>query len=111
MDREMTTDERRSEAIKAYCKAYREYQQLDNVREHICVKMYGDTLIEIHRYYGERKGERVLWVRQEEEKGAEASAEAIAYERAADQLLSMIKDRRERMEENERRHQEARRWA
>lgn len=106
----MTADERRSAAIKAYYKAYREYQQLDDVREHICVEMSGDTLIEIHRYYGEREGERVLRVMQEEEKGAETSAEVIAYERAVDQLLSMIKRARKRLKENERR-QEARRWA
>lgn len=105
----MTAEERRRKAIKEYCKAYREYQQMDNVREYICVKVR-DTLIEIHRYYGERKGECVLRVTQEEE-GAEVSAEVIAYERAADQLLSMITRARKRLEENEQRCQEARRWA
>lgn len=108
----MTADERRRKAIGAYYKAYREYQKLDTVREHTRVEMSGDALIEIHRYYGDRKGERVLRVTQEAaEEGAEVSAEVAAYEQAADQLLSLIKARRESLEENERRRQEARRWA
>lgn len=108
----MTADERRSAAIGAYYKAYREYQKLDTVREHMRVEMSGDALIEIHRYYGDRKGECVLRVTQEAaEEGAEVSAEVAAYEQAADQLLSMIKARRESLEEYERRRQEARRWA
>lgn len=107
----MTADERRSKAIEAYYKAYREYQKLDTVREHMRVEMSGDALIEIHRYYGDRKGGRILRVTMEEEDGAEVSAEVEAYERAANQLLSMIESRRKKLEENERRHQEARRWA
>ncbi len=107
----MTADERRSKAIEAYYKAYREYKQLDTVREHMRVEMSGDALIEIHRYYGDRKGERVLRVTQEETEGAEVSAEVAAYEQATDQLISMIKGRRESLEQNERRRQEARRWA
>lgn len=107
----MTADERRRAAIAAYYKAYREYKKLDTVREHMRVEMSGDTLIEIHRYYGDRKGERILRVTMEEEEGAEVSAEVEAYERAAAQLLSMIENRRKSLEENERRRQEARRWA
>ena len=83
----MTADERRRKAIEGYYKAYREYKKLDTVREHMRVEMSGDTLIEIHRYYGERKGERVLRVTQEE-----------AEEQAADQLENMIKSRRESLE-------------
>lgn len=108
---DMTADERRSKAIEAYYKAYREYQKLDTVREHMRVEMSGDALIEIHRYYGDRKGERILRVTMKEEDGAEVSAEVEAYERAANQLLSMIESRRKKLEENERRRQEARRWA
>ena len=94
----MTADERRRKAIEGYYKAYREYKKLDTVREHMRVEMSGDTLIEIHRYYGERKGEHVLRVTQEEAEGAEVSAEVAAYERAADQLENMIKSRRESLE-------------
>ena len=94
----MTADERRRKAIEGYYKAYREYKKLDTVREHMRVEMSGDTLIEIHRYYGERKGERVLRVTQEEAEGAEVSAEVAAYEQAADQLENMIKSRRESLE-------------
>lgn len=107
----MTADERRRKAIKEYYSRYREYQKLDNVREHMRVEMSGDTLIEIHRYYGDRKGERVLRVTQEEVEGAEVTAEVAAYEQAADQLVSMIQSRRESMGKNERRRQEVRRWA
>ena len=90
----MTADERRRKAIEGYYKAYREYKKLDTVREHMRVEMSGDTLIEIHRYYGERKGEHVLRVTQEEAEGAEVSAEV----QAADQLENMIKSRRESLE-------------
>lgn len=88
----MTADERRSKAIEAYYKAYREYKKLDTVREHMRVEMSGDTLIEMAE-------------------GAETSAEVAAYERATDQLLSMIEGRRKSLEENERRRQEARQQA
>ena len=108
---DMTADERRSKAIKDFYRVYKEYGQLDNVRYHTRVEMSGDALIEIHRYYGDRKGERVLRVTQEEAEGAEVSAEVAAYEQATDQLINMIKTRRESLEENERRRQEARRWA
>ncbi len=108
---DMTADERRSKAIAAYYEAYREYKKLDTVREHMRVEMSGDALIEIHRYYGDRKGERILRVTHEEVEGAEVSTEVAAYEQATDQLLYMIKTRRESLEENERRRQEARRWA
>ena len=95
----MTADERRRKAIEGYYKAYREYKKLDTVREHMLrVEMSGDTLIEIHRYYGERKGERALRVTQEEAEGAEVSAEVAAYEQAADPLENMIKSRRESLE-------------
>lgn len=95
---DMTADERRRKAINEYYSKYREYQKLDNVREHMRVEISGDTLIEIHRYYGERKGERVLRVTQEEAEEAEVTAEVAAYEQAADQLDSMIKSRRESLE-------------
>ena len=95
---DMTADERRSKAIRDFYRVYKEYGQLDNVRYHMRVEMSGDTLIEIHRYYGERKGERVLRVTQEEAEGAEVSAEVAAYEQAADQLENMIKSRRESLE-------------
>lgn len=91
----MTADERRLKALKEYYSRYREYQKLDNVRGHTRVKTSGDTLIEIHRYYGDQKGECVLRVTQEETEGAEVTAEVAAYELAADQLIGMIKGRKE----------------
>lgn len=94
----MTADERRRKAIYAYYDTYREYKQLDNVREHIRVEMSGDTLIEIHRFYGERKGERILRVTQEEGEYEDVSAEVRAYEQATDQLKTMIQSRRAMMD-------------
>lgn len=94
----MTADERRRKAIYNYYDTYREYKQLDNVREHIRVEMSGDTLIEIHRYYGERKGERVLRVTQEEGEYEDVSAEVRAYEQATNQLAALIRSRRESQE-------------
>lgn len=90
----MTADERRHMAIEKYYTAYREYAQLDNVREHTRVEISGDTLIEINRYYGELKGEHILRVTEENQKWSEVSAEVTAYERAADQLVHMITVRR-----------------
>ena len=86
------------QAIAEYYEAYREYKQLDNVRAHICVEMSGNTLIEIHRYYGDRKGELILRVTREETEGEGKSAEVAAYEQATEQLLSMIKGRHESLE-------------
>lgn len=90
----MTADECRRKAIYNYYDTYREYKQLDNVREHMCIEMSGDVLIEIHRYYGERKGECILRVRREESEDAEVSAEVVAYEQATRQLEALIWSRR-----------------
>lgn len=90
----MTADERRQKAIYNFFDAYREYKQLDNVRCHTCTEISGDTLIEIHRYYGDRKGELILRVMQEENEGAEVTA----YEQAANQLAALIGSRRENRE-------------
>lgn len=94
----MTADERRQKAIYNFLDAYREYQQLDNVRYHTCTEISGDTLIEIHRYYGERKGEVILRVMLEEGEGWEVSAEVTAYEQATNQLVALIKSRQENQE-------------
>lgn len=94
----MTVDERRQKAIYNFFDAYREYKQLDNVRCHTCTEISGDTLIEIHRYYGERKGECILRITQEEGEGAEVSAEVTAYEQAANELAALIESRRENQE-------------
>lgn len=94
----MTADERRNKAIRDFYRAYKEYGQLDNVRYHTRVEMSGDALIEIHRYYGDRKGDRILRVTHKETEEAEVSAEVAAYEQATDQLLNMIKGRCESLE-------------
>ncbi len=91
-------EDRRREALEGYYRAYRDYQKLDTVREHMCVAISGDALLEIHRYYGERKGECILRVLQEAEDGAEVPAEVAAYEQAAGYLLYMACSRRESMQ-------------
>ena len=78
----MAEDKRRTEAIDSFYEAYRELQQYDSVRMHSRTGLWEDTLIEITRYYGERKGERILRVTQEDE--------AAAYEQAADQVKKML---------------------
>lgn len=98
----MTAEERRREAIERYYKAYREYKQMDSVREHTRIEMSGNALIEIHRYYGERKGRLILRVTEDEDEQVEVSAEVAAYEKAADYLISMIKNKREILEERRR---------
>lgn len=94
----VTADERRQKAIYKFFDTYREYKQLDNVRCHTCTEISGETLIEIHRYYGERKGELILRVTQEGDEGAEVSAEVTAYEQAAGQLEALIEIRRKNQE-------------
>lgn len=89
--REISEDERRLKAIEAYFQAYEEYRQLDNVRHHLSADVYGNALIEIHRYNGELRGELVLRVKRKDEDLEGVSAETAAYEWAADSLQDMIK--------------------
>lgn len=96
-------EERRRRAIHEYYRAYKAYKELDTVLAHTRVEMSGDTLIEIYRYQGPRKSERILRVTQKEEENAEVPAEVLAYERAAEQLKHMAKSRLESSEK--------RRWA
>lgn len=91
---EISEDERRRKAVYAYYGAYEEYRQLNNVRHHLYVDVYGNALIEIHRYDGELKGELILRVRRREEDIEGVSAETAAYEWATDSLQDMIKKRR-----------------
>lgn len=80
----MTEDTRRIEAICNFYQVYRELQWYENLRMHTHTSIYerDDTLIEIYRYYGERKGERILRVTQEDE--------VEAYEQARDQVESLL---------------------
>jgi hypothetical protein len=80
----MTEDERRTAALHSFYEAYRELQQYDNLRLHTHSSIYekDDALIEIYRYQGEKKGERILKVTQEDE--------ADAYEQAADQVKGLL---------------------
>ncbi len=91
---EMSEDERRSKALDAYYEAYEEYRQLDNVRHHLYSDVYGNALIEIHRYNGERRGELVLRVKRKEEDLDGVAADTSAYEWAANSLWDMIHKKR-----------------
>lgn len=87
----MTEDERRTAAIHKFYKVYRELQKYDNLRLHTHESIYDDTLIEAYRYHGEKKGEKVLRVTQENS--------ADAYERAADQVENMLEQAKQRIAE------------
>lgn len=78
----MTEDERRTAAIHKFYRVYRELQKYDTLRLHTHESIYDDTLIEAYRYHGEKKGEKVLRVTQENT--------ADAYEQAADQVENML---------------------
>ncbi len=78
----MSEDERRTAAIHNFYKEYRELQKYVNLRMHSHTELGGETLIEIYRYRGEVKGDRVLKVTQDEE--------AAAYEQATDQVRNML---------------------
>lgn len=97
----ISEDVRRHMAIEAYFEAYEEYKQLDNVQHHIYADVYGNAMIEIHRYYGERKGELVVRVKREDEDMDEVSAEVSAYEWMANCLKDMIRRKREALEHAE----------
>lgn len=93
----MTEDERRTAALHSFYEAYRELQQYDNLRLHTHSSIYekDDALIEIYRYQGEKKGERILKVTQEDE--------ADAYEQAADQVKGLLLERAKNETERRRR--------
>lgn len=93
----MTEDERRTAAIHSFYEAYRELQRYDNLRLHTYASIYAneDALIEIYRYHGDKRGDRVLKVTQKDE--------ADAYERATDQVKTMLRQIRENKEAERRR--------
>lgn len=82
----MTEDERRTAALHSFYEAYRELQQYDNLRLHTHSSIYekDDALIEIYRYQGEKKGERILILKATKED------EADAYEQAADKVEDLL---------------------
>lgn len=92
----MTEDERRTAALHSFYEAYRELQQYDNLRLHTHNSIYekDDALIEIYRYQGEKKGERILKVTQEDE--------ADAYEQAADQVKGLLEQAKNETERRRR---------
>lgn len=92
----MTEDERRTAALHSFYEAYRELQQYDNLRLHTHSSIYekDDALIKIYRYQGEKKGERILKVTQEDE--------ADAYEQAADQVKGLLEQAKNKTERRRR---------
>lgn len=81
----MTEDDRRTAAIHKCYKAYRELQKYDTLRLHTRENVYDDVLIEVYRYSGGKKCERVFKVTQENA--------ADAYEQAAEQLKHMLEQK------------------
>lgn len=78
----MSEDQRTAAAIHDFYVVYRELQKYDSLRMRSREAIGEDTLIEVDRYHGERKGERVLKVEQEHT--------ADAYKQAAEQLKEML---------------------
>lgn len=81
----MSEDERRTAAVYKFYDLCSQLKRYDSIRLHTHTELGGETLIEIDRYYGDRKGERILRVTQEDE--------VAAYEQAADQLKQILEQR------------------
>ena len=92
----MADDERRTAALHNFYTLYRELQQYDSLRLHTHSSIYekDDALIEIYRYQGEKKGERILKVTHEDE--------ADAYEQAADQVKGLLEQAKNKTERRRR---------
>lgn len=77
---------RRETAIHNFYKAYGELKKCKNVRLHIRTAFEQETLIEIDRYSGDERKERILRVEQEETE---------AYERATEEIKNMLQQIKE----------------
>ena len=84
----MTADEKRTAAIHDFYKVYRELQKYDNLRLHTRESIYDEALIEVYRYHGEKKDERVIRITQEDA--------ATTYIQATDQVRSLLQQAKER---------------
>lgn len=78
---------RRETAIDNFFRAYKELKKYKEVRLHTCVTIHTalkyETLIEIDRYAGGERKERILKVTQEDE--------IEAYEQATDYINEMLR--------------------
>ena len=84
----MNEEARRTAAINKFYDAYRELQKYDTLRLYTHESIYDDAVVEVYRYQGGKKGDRVLRV-------ARADV-AEAYELAADQVENMLKQIRQK---------------
>ena len=73
-------DEERSALIHEYYQIYRALQKRHSLREHSHFDIYGNNLIEIWEYAGERRGRCICKVKEE--------TETACYKRAIEILIS-----------------------
>lgn len=73
-------DEERSALIHEYYQIYRQIQKSHSLREHSRFDIYGNNLIEIWEYAGERRGRCICKVKEE--------TEIACYKRAIEILIS-----------------------
>lgn len=73
-------DEERRELIRKFYQIYRQLQKRHSLREHSHFDIYGNNLIEIWEYEGERKGRCICRVKEE--------TETACYKRAIEEMKS-----------------------
>lgn len=73
-------DEERSVLISTFYQIYRQMQKSHSLRKHSHFDIYGNNLIEIWEYKGERKGRCLCKVKEEDE--------IACYKRAIEMLIS-----------------------
>lgn len=73
-------DEQRRELIHKFYQIYRPIQKICGLREHSHFDIYGNNLIEIWEYAGERRGRCICKVKEE--------TETACYKRAIEILIS-----------------------
>lgn len=78
-------DERRRELMHKFYQIYRPIQKSRGLRHHMHFDIYGNNLIEIWEYEGERKGRCICKTKED--------TETACYERAIEMLQSYGRER------------------
>lgn len=78
-------EKERTALIQEYYRIYRQIQKGHSLREHSHFDIYGNNLIEIWEYVGERRGKCVCKIKE--------NSEAACYKRAIEELKNYGKER------------------
>lgn len=78
-------EKERRELIHEYYQIYRQLQKRHGLREHSHFDIYGNNLLEIWEYVGEKRGKCVCKVKEENE--------AACYKRAIEELKNYGQER------------------